>query len=164
MANLGLRRVLSAKGIKTFETPVGDRHVLEALESNNWDVGGEQSGHIVISEVATTGDGLLTAVQTLTAARKREREIGLWAKELVEKSPQVLVNLPVTKSGAGLVEQASDLIEEMKQELGDNGRIVVRPSGTEPLVRIMVEALDELSAQQVANSLEASISALDNTP
>ena len=164
MANLGLRRALSARGIKTFETPVGDRYVLEALESNNWDVGGEQSGHIVISEFATTGDGLLTAVQTLTAARKREREIGLWAKELVQKSPQVLVNLPVTKSGADLVEQTSELIEEMKQELGDNGRIVVRPSGTEPLVRIMVEALDELTAQQVANSLEASISALDNTP
>ena len=164
MANLGLRRALSARGIKTFETPVGDRYVLEALESNNWDVGGEQSGHIVISEFATTGDGLLTAVQTLTAARKREREIGLWAKELVQKSPQVLVNLPVTKSGADLVEQTSELIEEMKQELGDNGRIVVRPSGTEPLVRIMVEALDEPTAQQVANSLEASISALDNTP
>ena len=164
MANLGLRRALSARGIKTFETPVGDRHVLEALEINNWDVGGEQSGHIVISEFATTGDGLLTAVQTLAAARKREREIGLWAKELVQKSPQVLVNLPVTKSGADLVGQASDLIEEMKQELGDNGRLVVRPSGTEPLVRIMVEALDELTAQQVAKSLEASISALDNTP
>ncbi len=164
MANLGLRRALSARGIKTFETPVGDRYVLEALESNNWDVGGEQSGHIVISEFATTGDGLLTAVQTLTAARKREREIGLWAKELVQKSPQVLVNLPVTKSGADLVEQTSELIEEMKQELGDNGRIGGRPSGTEPLVRIMVEALDELTAQQVANSLEASISALDNTP
>ena len=164
MANLGLRRALSARGIKTFETPVGDRYVLEALESNNWDVGGEQSGHIVISEFATTGDGLLTAVQTLTAARKREREIGLWAKELVQKSPQVLVNLPVTKSGADLVEQTSDLVEEMKQELGENGRIVVRPSGTEPLVRIMVEALDEPTAQQIANSLEASISALDNTP
>ena len=164
MANLGLRRVLSARGIETFETPVGDRHVLEALESNNWDVGGEQSGHIVISEFATTGDGLLTAVQALTAAQKREREIGIWAAELVQKSPQVLVNLPVTKSGADLVEQTSDLVEEMKQELGENGRIVVRPSGTEPLVRIMVEALDEPTAQQIANSLEASISALDNTP
>ena len=164
MANLGLRRALSKRGIKTFETPVGDRYVLEALEKNNWDIGGEQSGHIVISELATTGDGLLTAVQALTVARKRGKEIGLWAQELVQKSPQVLVNLPVTKSGVDLVAQASDLVEEIKEELGDNGRIVVRPSGTEPLVRIMVEALDEFAAQQAANSLKAGISALDNTP
>ena len=72
--------------------------------------------------------------------------------------------MSVTKSGVDLVEQASDLIEEMKQELGDNGRVVVRSSGTEPLVRIMVEALDEPTAQQIANSLEVSIRALDNTP
>ncbi len=162
MANLGLRRALSKRGIKTFETPVGDRYVLEALEKNNWDVGGEQSGHIVISELATTGDGLLAAVQALAATRKRGKEIGLWAQELVQKSPQVLVNLPVVKSGADLVTQASDLIEEMKEELGDKGRIVVRPSGTEPLVRIMVEAVDEVVAQQTADSIKAAISTLDN--
>ena len=75
-----------------------------------------------------------------------------------------MLNLSVTKSGVDLVKQASDLIEEMKQELGDNGRVVVRPSGTEPLVRIMVEALDEFTAQEIASSLEVSIRALDNTP
>ena len=133
-------------------------------QSNKWDLGGEQSGHIVISDFATTGDGLLTAVQALAAAQRRKIEIGSWAKELVQKSPQVLLNLSVTKSGVDLVKQASDLIEEMKQELGDNGRVVVRPSGTEPLVRIMVEALDEFTAQEIASSLEVSIRALDNTP
>lgn len=164
MANLGLRKALIQRGINLYETPVGDRYVLEALQSNKWDLGGEQSGHIVISDFATTGDGLLTAVQALAAAQRRKIEIGSWAKELVQKSPQVLLNLSVTKSGVDLVKQASDLIEEMKQELGDNGRVVVRPSGTEPLVRIMVEALDEFTAQQIASSLEVSIRALDNTP
>ena len=116
----------------------------------------------MISELATTGDGLLAAVQALAATRKRGKEIGLWAQELVQKSPQVLVNLPVVKSGADLVTQASDLIEEMKEELGDKGRIVVRPTGTEPLVRIMVEAVDEVVAQQTADSIKAAISTLDN--
>ena len=153
MANLGLRRAFGACGISFHETAVGDRYVLEALEANGWTLGGEQSGHLIFRHLATTGDGLLAGIQALDAARRRGRTLGEWATELVVKAPQVLRAVAVEGSGETVVEAMADDIATAGDLLGDEGRVVVRPSGTESVVRVMVEALDAELARRLADEL-----------
>jgi len=153
MANLGLRRAFSACGISFHETAVGDRYVLEALEANGWTLGGEQSGHLIFRHLATTGDGLLAGIQALDAARRRGRTLGAWTTELVVKAPQVLRAVAVEGSGEMVVEAMADDIATAADLLGDEGRVVVRPSGTESVVRVMVEALDAELARRLADEL-----------
>ncbi len=153
MANLGLRRAFGACGISFHETAVGDRYVLEALEANGWTLGGEQSGHLIFRHLATTGDGLLAGIQALDAARRRGRALGAWTTELVVKAPQVLRAVAVEGSGEMVVEAMADDIGTAGDLLGDEGRVVVRPSGTESVVRVMVEALDAELARRLADEL-----------
>ena len=153
MANLGLRRAFGACGISFHETAVGDRYVLEALEANGWTLGGEQSGHLIFRHLATTGDGLLAGIQALDAARRRGRTLGEWATELVVKAPQVLRAVAVEGSGEMVVEAMADDIATAGDLLGDEGRVVVRPSGTESVVRVMVEALDAELVRRLADQL-----------
>ena len=140
MANLGLHRALDRLGIDTCQTAVGDKYVYECMQANGYTIGGEQSGHIIFNEYLNTGDGLLTALELC----KVMKETGLSLKELGKDLfiyPQVLKNLEVKDKQVVLDDpQVNALIAEVEKELGDEGRILVRPSGTEPLLRVMVEA------------------------
>jgi phosphoglucosamine mutase len=153
MANLGLRRGLAARGIAVHEVPVGDRYILEAMESGNWVLGGEQSGHLVFRDLASTGDGILTGIQALDVARRAGQPLGDLAAQLVDRVPQVLVSVPVDRPGVEVTAEVADDVVVAAMELGDGGRILVRPSGTEPVVRVMVEAVDAALATAVADRL-----------
>ena len=159
MANLGLRRAMEANGINVVETAVGDRHVLGALEERALVLGGEQSGHLIFRDLATTGDGLLTAVQLLDTVRRSGRALADVAAEAMTRMPQVLVGVPVRRPGrpADLDAVLGPLTEAAATRLGHRGRALVRPSGTEPVIRVMVEADDEAVARSEAESLSASI-------
>ena len=163
MANLGLRRALDDHGIAVHETAVGDRYVLEALEANGWSLGGEQSGHVIFRDLATTGDGLLTGIQALDAARRADRSLGGRAADLVVRAPQVLHAVPVVGDAAALVAVLAGEIAAAAAELGDAGRLLVRPSGTEPVVRVMVEAFDAGTASEVAGRLVEAVERADRT-
>ena len=152
MANLGMRNALSEVGISLYEVPVGDRNILEALEKNDWLLGGEQSGHIIFRDLSTTGDGVLTSVQTLLALN-RKGKILTDSRTIFSKVPQVLINIPVESNAEKIVEEITDEVNVASMELGDGGRILVRPSGTEPLVRVMVETFDPALASSVAEHL-----------
>jgi len=162
MANLGFRRAMEAAGIMVVETPVGDRHVLEALLDGGLSLGGEQSGHVIFPEVATTGDGLLTGAILLDVVRRSGRGLGESASAAMTSLPQVLVNVDVAGS-ADDRRSVGDLIAAdlaaAEARLGGRGRILVRPSGTEPLVRIMVEAESDAEATEIATSLAAAVRA-----
>ena len=154
MSNLGFRLAMDEAGIDVVVTPVGDRYVLEALNAGGYSLGGEQSGHVIFSGHATTGDGLLTALVLLDIVQRSGRPLSELARNAMTQLPQVLVNVTVAP---GTQHDAQDLIADdvarAAAELGDTGRILVRPSGTEPLVRIMVEAPDAETADRVAGSL-----------
>ncbi|WP_454085452.1 phosphoglucosamine mutase [Georgenia sp. Marseille-Q6866] len=153
MSNLGLILAMREAGIRTVQTAVGDRYVLEAMRAGGFSLGGEQSGHIIASDHATTGDGLLTAL--LLAARVVETgrslaELG----SIVTRLPQTLINVPdVDKVRAGTDEGLRDAVAAAEQRLGDTGRVLLRPSGTEALVRVMVEAATQEEADAVAGEL-----------
>ncbi|MGH2652953.1 MAG: phosphoglucosamine mutase [Actinomycetota bacterium] len=153
MANLGFRRAMEEAGITVLETKVGDRYVLEEMARSGAALGGEQSGHIVFAEHATTGDGLLTAVRFLSLARRTSRTVGELAGAM-RRYPQVLENVPVP-SGTNLEEAAAvwEVVRRAEEELGGRGRVLVRPSGTEPVVRVMVEAETEEEARRHAGSV-----------
>jgi len=157
MANLGLRHAMSEQGIKLIETPVGDRFVLAELESAGLNLGGEQSGHIVFRDLATTGDGILTGLQVLDVVARSGRPLGELAS-VMRRLPQVLRNVAVQR-GATLEGAAGvwSEVEAVERELGDGGRVLLRPSGTEPLVRVMVEASTEQVAQAAADRLVAAV-------
>lgn len=153
MSNLGLRRALAPYGIAVVETPVGDRNVLDVLEQRNLVLGGEQSGHIVYADHATTGDGTLTGVFLLDTMARRGRSLSELAA-VVTRVPQVLRNVPVSGGDALARDTAFwSRVRDVDDELGDDGRVVVRPSGTEPLVRVMVEATDLEAAEAAAERL-----------
>ena len=152
MANLGMRNALSDIGISLHEVPVGDRNILEALEKSDWVLGGEQSGHIIFRDLSTTGDGVLTGVQALLALN-RKGKILTNSKMIFSKVPQVLINVPVGSNAEEIVQEITDEVNVASMELGDGGRILVRPSGTEPLVRVMVETLDPALANRIAEHL-----------
>ena len=159
MANLGLRRSMAEHGIGVVETPVGDRHVLSALEDGGLVLGGEQSGHLIFRDLATTGDGLLTAVQLLDAVKRSGRSLRDLAAAAVTRMPQVLlgVPLPAAARSADLDAALDPIAADAASRLGDSGRVLVRPSGTEPLVRVMVEAADLETASAEAEQVAASV-------
>ena len=159
MANLGLRQAMAARGIGVVETPVGDRHVLGALEERRLVLGGEQSGHLIFRDLATTGDGLLTAVHLLDAVKRSGSSLSDLAAGAMTRLPQVLVGVPLPASArpADLDEALGAIASEAAARLGDSGRVLVRPSGTEPLIRVMVEAADTGTAQAEADRLAAKI-------
>jgi phosphoglucosamine mutase len=160
MANLGFRLGMQEHGIEVLEVPVGDRYVLEALADEGLSLGGEQSGHVIFADLATTGDGLLTSVQLLDAVRRAGRPLGDLADAAMTRLPQVLHNVRVAGSGGDLAAPLAEEIAIVEAELGDHGRVLVRGSGTEPLMRVMVEAPTADAAQAAAARLVAVIEAL----
>jgi phosphoglucosamine mutase len=153
MSNLGLRLALREADITVVETPVGDRYVLAAMREGNFALGGEQSGHIILLDHATTGDGLLTSLHLLATAAERGQPLGELAK-VMTRYPQVLISVPgVDRSLVASSPEIADAVGAAATELGDSGRVLVRPSGTEQLVRVMVEAVDSGQAQRLAGSL-----------
>jgi len=153
MSNLGLRRALEPYGVAVIETPVGDRNVLDVLEQRNLSLGGEQSGHVIFADHATTGDGTLTGIVLLDTMARRGRSLSELAAVLT-RVPQVLRN--VTVGGADQLRGDTAFwsrVRDVDDELGDDGRVLVRPSGTEPLVRVMVESTDADAAADAADRL-----------
>ncbi|HUO45969.1 MAG TPA: phosphoglucosamine mutase [Acidimicrobiia bacterium] len=147
MSNLGFRKAMAEAGIEVIETKVGDRYVLEAMWASKAILGGEQSGHIIFLDRGRTGDGLLTAVRLLDVVAGTGRELRQLRSEAMVEYPQILKNVPVERGHR--LENATRVWEEVKAveaELGDNGRVLVRASGTEPLVRVMVEAASQEEA------------------
>jgi phosphoglucosamine mutase len=160
MSNLGFRKAMAKAGITMVETAVGDRYVLEAMRAGNFVLGGEQSGHIIMLDHATTGDGMLTALHLLAAAARQRIALADLAR-VMTRYPQVLVNVAgVDKERAAGSPELATAVAAARAELGAAGRVLVRPSGTEPAVRVMVEATDHEHAQRLADGLAAAIRAL----
>jgi phosphoglucosamine mutase len=153
MSNLGFVKAMQGAGIGVRQTKVGDRYVLEAMKVSGYSLGGEQSGHVIMSDHATTGDGILTALSVLD----RMATTGQSLKELasvVRRLPQVLVNVPdVDKSRADDDAVVAAAVAEEEAGLAGDGRVLLRPSGTEPIVRVMVEAATDELARDVADRL-----------
>lgn len=140
MSNLGFRKAVEATGLKDVITQVGDRYVVEEMRNNDYNFGGEQSGHIVFLDYNTTGDGMLSGIQLLNVMKQTGKKLSELAAELTVY-PQKLVNIRVSdKNGAMDVPAIREIVEEMEAEMAGDGRILVRPSGTEPLLRVMAEA------------------------
>ena len=155
MANLGLRRALEAAGIDAVTVPVGDRYVAEAMIEHGAVLGGEQSGHVIFSEHATTGDGVLTGLKLAEIVAAAGRPLSQLAA-VFEPYPQVLLNVRIAdKEGWEGAEEVWTRVREAEEALGDRGRVLLRASGTEPLVRVMVEAEDAATADRVAAELAA---------
>jgi phosphoglucosamine mutase len=154
MSNLGFRKSMEEAGIAMVETPVGDRHVMDALIEHKALLGGEQSGHIIFTDTAQTGDGLLTAVQLLNVVAGTGKELRQLRAEAITEFPQVLVNVRIDRSvDVDGMDSLWDEVSNVEQELGSDGRVLVRPSGTEPLIRIMVEAPSQDLASSYADRL-----------
>jgi phosphoglucosamine mutase len=153
MSNLGFVQAMRAEGVGVRQTKVGDRYVLEAMKAGGYSLGGEQSGHVIMSEHATTGDGILTALHVLSRMAEKDASLASLAG-VMTRLPQVLVNVPdVDKARADEDPILAAAVAEAEAELADTGRVLLRPSGTEPLVRVMVEAATADQAQQVADRL-----------
>ena len=153
MSNLGLERKMEEEGLALHRTAVGDRYVLEEMRAQGYALGGEQSGHVVVLDRATTGDGVLTALALLD----RMAQTGSSLKDLaavMTRLPQVLINVEgVDRSRLADSAEVKAVVETVERELGAEGRVLLRPSGTEPLVRVMVEARDPQQAQACAERL-----------
>jgi len=153
MSNLGLHRLMEEHGIAIHQTKVGDRYVLEELERSGLTLGGEQSGHIIMSEHQTTGDGILTGLHLAAEVVRSGQPLAQLADQMTV-FPQVLLNLSgVDHKKLDANSAIADAVAQAEALLGDTGRVLLRPSGTEPLVRVMVEALDKEQAKSVAESI-----------
>ncbi|MFG2952014.1 phosphoglucosamine mutase [Streptomyces adustus] len=153
MSNLGFKLALEREGLKLVQTGVGDRYVLEEMKEHGYALGGEQSGHVIILDHATTGDGTLTGLMLAARVAQTGRSLRDLAG-VMERLPQVLVNVPdVDRSRVATSEELAVAVAEAELELGTTGRVLLRPSGTEPLVRVMVEAADIDQARSVAGRL-----------
>jgi len=159
MSNLGLERHLEAQGIGLKRTPVGDRNVVEAMRAGGHNLGGEQSGHIVMTDYATTGDGLIGALQFL-AAMVETGQPASTLSQVFEPVPQRLVNVRYGDGKAPLAtDSVQSAVEEAERDLGDDGRLLIRESGTEPLIRVMVEAVDAGVLDRVMDRLVGAVEA-----
>ena len=153
MSNLGFVNAMEADGVAVVKTAVGDRYVLENMLVNNYSLGGEQSGHVILREFSNTGDGLLTALQVMQVVVKSKKSLNELASKM-QKYPQVLINVKdVKREKLAASNKISDYIADQEKTLGSNGRILVRASGTESLIRVMVEAKEMQTAQKIADSL-----------
>lgn len=153
MTNLGFRLAMTERGISVAETGVGDRYVLEALEANAWNLGGEQSGHVIFRDLATTGDGLLSAVQLLDTVKRSGQTLATLAEQSMVRLPQVLRNVTIAEKLPNIAELLAREIAAAEAALGTTGRVLIRPSGTEPVIRVMVEAPTEELANTVCAQL-----------
>jgi phosphoglucosamine mutase len=155
MSNLGFKKAMAEHGIAVAETAVGDRYVLERMRAEGYRLGGEQSGHVVLLDIATTGDGVLTGLQLLARMAQTGRSLADLAG-VVTRLPQILLSVRVADKDAAM-SHLSGLAAAAAHDLGDDGRVLVRPSGTEQLVRVMVEAATEEQARSVAEALAAAV-------
>ncbi len=149
MANLGFHRAMAAAGLTVKTTAVGDRYVLEEMLAGGFNLGGEQSGHVVLADHATTGDGVLTALFLMSHIAASGLPLADLAS-VVTRYPQVLINVPVADKQAVASPPVTAAVRAAQDELGEDGRVLLRPSGTEPVVRVMVEASTVELAQQIA--------------
>ncbi|MEW1675932.1 phosphoglucosamine mutase [Streptomyces noursei] len=153
MSNLGFKLAMEGEGIDLVQTGVGDRYVLEEMKAHGYALGGEQSGHVIVLDHATTGDGTLTGLMLAARVAASGRSLAELAG-VMERLPQILINVPdVDKARVGSSAEVAAAVSEAEQELGATGRVLLRPSGTEPLVRVMVEAADIEQARAVAQRL-----------
>jgi phosphoglucosamine mutase len=153
MSNLGFMHAMTESGIEVVTTAVGDRYVLEAMLQSGFNLGGEQSGHVIMRDHANTGDGLLTALQLLAEVKRSGQTLRELSRVML-RFPQVLINVKgVAKDRLKTSTVITAAVEAAESELGANGRVLLRASGTEPLVRVMVEAQSEAVAQSVAAKL-----------
>ena len=155
MTNFGFTKFCEENNIRFIPTKVGDRFVLEEMLLEDYRFGGEQSGHIIFSDYATTGDGQLTALQLLDVIKRKNKKLSSLAS-VMTRYPQAIVNITVSSEGKLKFYTDSHIkeaIEKAKAQLSDNGRIVVRPSGTEPLIRVMTEGMDKVSIENIADSV-----------
>ncbi len=157
MSNLGFRQGMARHGIEVLETRVGDRYVLERLLETGAVLGGEQSGHVIQTDLATTGDGLLTAVTLLDVLVRSGRSLADLAADAMTSLPQVLLNVRLAERDPDLLDALAPDVAAAEERLGDDGRVLVRPSGTEPLIRVMVEAPTEARARAEAETLVAAV-------
>ncbi len=153
MSNLGFHKAMEAAGITVNVTPVGDRHILEALSSNEWSFGGEQSGHLIFRDLAVTGDGFLSAVQLLNVLAATGQPLAELADQAMTSFPQVLRNVRVAERVADPTVAIAAEIAAAEATLGDAGRVLIRASGTEPLIRVMVEAATDADAERICDQL-----------
>ncbi len=152
MSNLGLERYLGSLGIALVRTPVGDRYVLEQMRNDGYNIGGEPSGHIILSDYTTTGDGLLAALQVMAVVKKQDLPVSKVCHRF-DPLPQILKNVRY-KSGKPLENaQVRNAIETALARLGGHGRLIVRPSGTEPVVRVMGEGDDKALIEEVVDGV-----------
>ncbi len=161
MSNLGVENYLSSKGIKMLRTQVGDRYVHEALNQNSLSLGGEQSGHVLFLDKSPTGDGLLTALQTLAAVRKSGKALEHWMDE-IPLYPQTLLNVRVPADKKKTLQdhpKVKEAVMKAQNTLGETGRINLRPSGTEALIRVMVEGPDQTQIEHLAKSVASVVEA-----
>jgi phosphoglucosamine mutase len=157
MTNLGFVHAMEARGIDVVAAPVGDKFVAEAMAGHGAALGGEQSGHVIFGEHSTTGDGILTGLQ-LASALISSGEVMSSLTDLFESYPQVLENVPVASTaGLGDARALWEQVREAEEHLGHQGRVLIRPSGTEPLIRVMVEAVDESTARATARALAEAV-------
>ncbi len=160
MSNLGFRQAMATQGITVVDTAVGDRYVLEAMTQGGFTLGGEQSGHIIERNRSTTGDGLLSALMLLDLLCRSGRPFSDLAQECMTRLPQVLLNVKTTTRIPDVADRLRSSIEAAEAQMNGGGRVLLRPSGTEPVIRVMVEAPTETQALDVANKLAAEVAQL----
>jgi phosphoglucosamine mutase len=156
MSNLGLERHLADRGLSLQRTKVGDRHVVEAMRTGAYNVGGEQSGHIILSDHTTTGDGLIAALQVLAVVVQTGRPVSEVCNRF-EPVPQVLRNVRITEGKPLEDDRVKAVIDDARRRLGNQGRLVIRPSGTEPLIRVMAEGDDDGLVNEVVDEIVAAV-------
>lgn len=158
MSNLGLEQALNERGIEFLRAKVGDRYVLETLQKSGGTLGGESSGHIICLNRTTTGDGIITALQILEVSIKSGNPLHILKKGM-RKFPQSMINVPISSQAEVIINSniVQSIIQQAKQQLGHQGRILLRPSGTEPFIRVMVEGIDTYQVEMIAHKIAQAV-------
>ena len=155
MSNLGLKKYVEGNGLNIVQTKVGDRYVLEEMLKNGYNLGGEQSGHIIFLDYNPTGDGILTSLMLIRVMLEKQKSASELCK-IIKTYPQVLVNAKVSHDKKELYKTEEEIqkeIQELEEEFSGNGRVLIRPSGTEPLIRVMIEGENQQYIKQKAETL-----------